>query len=285
MLVWIDDAPKYPKDQEETIVKFVDKYVSCSSKKDSMSHLIDLQTHKHSKTCRKKGKAVCRFGFPLPPLRNTMLLEPLDLDVDKYKKKYDKIQEKMNKYKDGMNFSFEQFLTEVAAMSEKEYIKCIRSSISGPKVFLKREPSEIRINLYNEHLLRAWNANIDLQYVLDPYACAMYIVSYISKSQRGMSALLDRACKEARQGNMDIKRQVRHIGNQFLNSVEVSAQEAAYLVLQMPLTKGSRDVLFINTSPPDERVLLLKQQYQLQIIHIHQWDIMKKGLRKRKRKD
>ena len=279
MLVWIDNAPKYPKDDEETIVKFVDKYVSCSNHHDSsMSYLVDLQTHKHSKTCRKKGKAVCRFGFPLPPLRKTVLLEPLDLDVDKYKKKYDKIQDKMNNYKDGMNFSFEQFLTKVAEMSEEEYIKCIRSSINGPKVFLKRQPSEIRINLYNEHLLCAWNANIDLQYVLDPYACAMYIVSYISKSQRGMSALLDRACKEARQGNMDIKRQVRHIGNQFLNSVEVSAQEAAYLVLQMPLTKGSRDVLFLSTSPPDERVQLLKQKYQLEELSPDSTDIHHKNI-------
>ena len=278
MLVWIDNAPKYPKDDKETIVKFVDNYVSCSNQHDSMSHLVHLQTHKHSKTCRKKGKAVCRFGFPLPPLRKTVLLEPLDLDVDKYKKKYDKIQDNMNKYKDGMNFSFEQFLTEVAEMSEEEYIKCIRSSINGPKVFLKRQPSEIRINLYNEQLLCAWNANIDLQYVLDPYACAMYIVSYISKSQRGMSALLDRACKEARQGNMDIKRQVRHIGNQFLNSVEVSAQEAAYLVLQMPLTKGSRDVLFLSTSPPDERVQLLKQKYQLEELSPDSTDIHHKNI-------
>ena len=279
MLVWIDNAPKYPKDDEETIVKFVDNYVSCSNQHDtSMSHLVDLQTHKHSKTCRKKGKAVCRFGFPLPPLRKTVLLEPLDLDVDKYKKKYDKIQDKMNKYKDGMNFSFEQFLTKVAEMSEEEYIKCIRSSINGPKVFLKRKPSEIRVNLYNENLLCAWNANIDLQYVLDPYACAMYIVSYISKSQRGMSALLERACKEARQGNMDIKRQVRHIGNQFLNSVEVSAQEAAYLVLQMPLTKGSRDVIFLSTSPPDERVQLLKQKYQLEELSPDSTDIHHKNI-------
>ena len=279
MLVWIDNAPKYPKDDEETIVKFVDNYVSCSNQHGtSMLHLVDLQTHKHSKTCRKKGKAVCRFGFPLPPLRKTVLLEPLDVDVDKYKKKYDKIQDKMNKYKDGMNFSFEQFLTKVAEMSEEEYIKCIRSSINGPKVFLKRQPSEIRINLYNENLLCAWNANIDLQYVLDPYACAMYIVSYISKSQRGMSALLDRACKEARQGNMDLKRQVRHIGNQFLNSVEVSAQEAAYLVLQMPLTKGSRDVVFLSTSPPDERIQLLKQKYQLEELSPDSTDIHHKNI-------
>ena len=51
-----------------------------------------------------------------------------------------------------------------------------------------------------------------------------------------MSSLLYSAAKEARNGNLDIKRQVRQFGN-VTNSVEVSAQEAFYLVLQMPLTK------------------------------------------------
>ena len=46
--------------------------------------------------------------------------------------------------------------------------------------------------------LSAWHANMDIQFVLDVYACAVYIVSYISKAQKGMSKLLRRACKEAR---------------------------------------------------------------------------------------
>ncbi len=78
-----------------------------------------------------------------------------------------------------------------------------------------------------------------------------------------MSALLHAAAKEARNGNMDIKRQVRHIGNVFSNSVEVSAQEAVYLVLQMPLSKGTRDVVFINTSQPSQRIQLLKAKQKL----------------------
>ena len=44
---------------------------------------------------------------------------------------------------------------------------------------------------------------------LDVYACAMYIVSYISKAQKGMSQLLQRACDEAREGNSSIKQQVK----------------------------------------------------------------------------
>ena len=48
------------------------------------------------------------------------------------------------------------------------------------------------------------------------------------------------------------------IGNKFLNSVEISAQEAVYIILQLPMRKSSREVIFINTTPPDERVQLLK---------------------------
>ena len=232
-----------------------------------------MQVHKHSQTCKIGGKAVCRFGFPLPALQTTMILEPLDSDVKKYKKLYFAMQEKMNNLKNGFDGSFQDFLNNVLELSLEDYIKCIRSSLRGPRVFLKRKPSDIRVNAYNSALLQAWAANIDIQIVLDPYACAMYIVSYISKSQRGMSDLLNRAAKEAREGNLDIKRQVRHIGNHFLNSVEVGAQEAAYLVLQMPLTKASRDVAFINTSPIDERVILVKPETELQKLSDNSTDI------------
>ena len=132
------------------------------------------------------------------------------------------------------------------------------STLNSPAIFLKREPNELRINNYNPACLKAWRANMDIQFVLDVYACAMYIVSYISKAQKGMSELLRQACAEARKGNSNIKQQVRDIGNKFLNSVEISAQEAVYIVLQLPMKKSSRQVIFINTAPPNERVQLLK---------------------------
>ena len=72
MLVWIENAQTLEKSPEEEIVKFVDKYLTCSVNDAETAHLVELQTHKHSRTCRKKGKAICRFGFPLPPLPRTM---------------------------------------------------------------------------------------------------------------------------------------------------------------------------------------------------------------------
>ena len=64
---------------------------------------------------------------------------------------------------------------------------------------------------------------MNIQFVLGVYACAMYIVSYISKAQRGISDLLRTACEEAKLGNSTVQQQVHDIGGKFLNAVEISA--------------------------------------------------------------
>ena len=119
---------------------------------------------------------------------------------------------------------------------------------------------------------------MDIQFVLDVYACAMYIVSYISKAQKGMSQLLQRACDEARDGNSSIKRQVRDIGNKFLNNVEISALEAVYIVLQLPMRKSSREVIFIPTAPPDQKVQLLKSMNEIEEMDHDSEEIHSNGL-------
>ena len=83
MLVWIENAPTLEKNSELEIVKFVDKHLTRSSNDEESAQ---LQTHKHSRTCRKKGNVVCRFEFPLPPLPETMLLYPLEENVAELKK-------------------------------------------------------------------------------------------------------------------------------------------------------------------------------------------------------
>ena len=193
----------------------------------------------------------------MPPLPRTMLLYPLEEEVDQFRKKYTELQKAMNENKDN-GVSFVEFLEAVAKMTFEDYVKCIRSSLNAPKVFLKRAQNEMRVNLFNVKILLAWKANLDIQIVLEPYGCASYVVGYISKSQRGMSAQLEAAEKEVRKENPDIKKQVRHIGNVFSNSVEVGAQEAVYLALQIPLTKGTREVVYINTCASREIVFLLK---------------------------
>ena len=50
------------------------------------------------------------------------------------------------------------------------------------------------------HLVNVWKANQDIQYVLDPYSCVVYICDYLMKNNKSMSKLLENASKEAKLG-------------------------------------------------------------------------------------
>ena len=265
MLAWIEDAPKYQEDGEGEVLDFVDKVASCSG--DIPKHCetyLEYQKHRHSRTCRKGGKPICRFGIPFPPMRKTTIIKPYDgEDRSVYEKHYARVQEYLTNI--ATDVTFDEFLSEVK-LTEDDYIKAVQTSVKSEKIFLKRKPVENRINPYMKDLLGIWKANHDIQFVLDAYACAMYIVSYINKSTRGMSQLMSEACKEARKGNKTLKESVRHIGNKFLNAVEVSAQEAAYLILQLSMSNKSRKCEFLSTAPPDERTFLLKSKQDLEAL-------------------
>ena len=183
-----------------------------------------------------------------------------------------KISDAINSMSLGEEISFSEFLQKLD-MNEHTYINAVRSSLLSPKIFMKRSPSEVRVNPYNKLLLKCWEANLDVQFILDAYACASYIVSYISKGQKGMSNLLYQACKDVHNGNTDLKNQVRHIGNKFLTHVEVCAQEAAYLILQMPLRMTSRTVVFINTTESENRTFLLKPMHILEDMPMNSTEI------------
>ena len=269
MLIWLEDAPVYGCSDDNDVTTFIDKIITCK-KLDSdpeLALLVNRQIHRHCQTCRKKSKAECRFNFPQPPMKSTTILHPLGDDVSqteirKHKDTWKNISKHLNGMKEGEDITFDQLLINLN-FTEQNYHLAIQSSLNSPTIFLRRNPNELRVNNYNSACLKAWRANMDIQFALDVYACAAYIVSYISKSQKGMSQLLRNACDEARAGNSSIKQQVRDIGSRFLNSVEISAQEAVYIVLQLPMRKSSRQVIFINTTPPDERVQLLKPMNEI----------------------
>ena len=272
MLVWIKNSPKYGDDEEQDVIDYIDNVASCSSNVPSESKTyLAMQKHKHSRTCRKGGKAECRFGIPFPPMRETVILQPFDgEDRHIYEEHYKTVQKQLARFDDSI--TFDEFLKKVD-LCETDYIKAVQTSITSAKVFLKRAPNDNRINPYINGMLSVWKGNHDVQFILDAYACAMYIVSYINKSGKGMSSLMAEACKEAKRGNQTLKQSVRHMGNKFLNAVEVSAQEAAYLILQQSLSVKSRGCEFIPTAPPAERTFLMKSKKELEALPDNSMDI------------
>ena len=89
----------------------------------------------------------------------------------------------------------------------------------------------------------------------------MYVASYVLKAEKGMGELLQMAAKET--SDKDIRTQLRKAGSVFLTHREVTAQEAVYRVLSIPLRQISRKVIFIDNNPPDKRVSLLLPKYKL----------------------
>ena len=64
-----------------------------------------------------------------------------------------------------------------ADVSLNEYTKALEVSSKGSVVVLKRQPNECNVNNYNAPVTLAWQANTDIQYVLNAYACLMYVAS------------------------------------------------------------------------------------------------------------
>ena len=92
--------------------------------------------------------------------------------------------------------------------------------------------------------------------MLNAYACVMYVASYIMKTERSMGELLKHVAAEARTD--ELKTQLRKVGSAFLTHREVSAQEAVYRLLSLPMKMLSRSVVFVNTNPKNERIAVLK---------------------------
>ena len=208
----------------------------------------------------------------------TCVLEPFTCeeqeDHERGKELWIQVKKLLNSYGLG-NETRETFevMLEQLNMSYDDYILAVCSTIIRPQFYPKRRPCEICINNYMCNCLHIWRANHDIQPCLSPYAMIEYILNYVTKGQKGMSAQMEKACKDANKGNMDLKQSVQHIGNVFLNAVETGQEEAAFLLLQAAMTFMSREPVFINTSPTSERTFLVKSKKQLEQLDPDSTDI------------
>lgn len=90
-----------------------------------------------------------------------------------------------------------------------------------------------------------------------------YVTSYVLKPFSGLAKVLREASDDCANGYLDPRERLRKITNVFLNCNLMSAQEAAYHVLSLPLCKKSRKCIFINTNPISERIRILKSNAAL----------------------
>ena len=280
-IVWIENAPKFGIDPIEEVTEFIDKYQTCANPSDDtdLYELVKLQSHVHSSSCMRKGS--CRFGIPKLPSPMTIISsEPDDENqrlelLQTAKKIFIRVNDMLVDIGQLENITLQQLL-QACNIPMDDYVTALSTSKRGHTLVLRRTPQEMNINSYNPSILRAWKANMDIQYILDAYACVMYVTSYMMKSERAMGELLKHVTKES--SGLDIRSQLRKLGSTFLNHRELSCQEASYRLLSLPLKKLSRKCVFINTDPKNERIAMTKPLSSIQNFDNDEEDLYLKSL-------
>ena len=317
LLAWMQGAPKYDNDNLENLSKnmdechaFIDKYITCKrpvgdvivSENRENNVNLKYQFHRHMKmNCILKNDdndhVLCKYGFPWPIMDSTIILEPLKTGTSNKRKiilaEYYQIlrgelttvakeYEKDNQ-QEKQTISLTDFLEQLSIVIDKEvdqdlYLEILRSSIKRSTVFLRRNCRELMLNPYNKFIISMHRANMDIQYVTDPYGAAAYVSAYMLKSNAVMSVTLKKAQREIALGNFSIRNRLLKLANVFHNSSEVGAQECFYKLLSMPVAKSSRKIEFINTFKEEKRNHMVKDRRYLDLMNEEDTDIFKKGL-------
>lgn len=71
-------------------------------------------------------------------------------------------------------------------------------------VVLQIPTGEVFTNQYNNHLFKAWNANMDIQYILYAFSCVVYIISYIGKPKGELGLLLQQTYRPSANGQIEL---------------------------------------------------------------------------------
>ncbi|KAL3187016.1 hypothetical protein MRX96_026110 [Rhipicephalus microplus] len=120
---------------------------------------------------------------------------------------------------------------------------------------------------------------MDMQIILDHYACASYVVDYVNKSDRGMSNLKRIVAEILKTNpNDDIEAVIRKLRVDILKGIEMSAQEAAWFLLKQDMSHKSRKVVYVPTCYPEERVRVRKTHAELEALPPGSTDVWKANL-------
>ena len=188
---------------------------------------------------------MCRFNYPKPISHSTVFAKPCDIENESPAQKTARLKlagtvlsnvkeflynadNYETLHKAAVKCSMKLYIKLLIIM--KLYIKLLSNAVKVPNVFMKRHPKDILINNYNPTLMKSWQANMDVQFVSNAYACIQYLVAYITKEEREMGLLLQAVSKE--NSHQGIKEQMKKCGQAFTNSRTVSAQDSTYRFLQ-----------------------------------------------------
>ena len=114
-------------------------------------------------------------------------------------------------------------------MEENYYWALSISTDSYYQIHFKREADSCFVNNYSPVLLKAWQANIDLQPVFSYYERISYMTAWFSKSESETSEALKQAVNDIRNQNLKTKETMKKLSQAFFSARQLSVPEAVYL--------------------------------------------------------
>ncbi|CAG5000102.1 unnamed protein product [Parnassius apollo] len=244
-------------------IELVEKLSSVAKEDMPNETIYANQIHKHTFTCTKRGETTCRFGIPYWPMPATRVLVPMP-QTDGRRSTFQKKSKELRTCLSERTYpSMNDFLRE-HGLTFDAYLDIVRSTLRRPTLLFKRNFDQLMTNTFNPYLAGQINSNIDIQFILDEYSCAQYVVEYVNKSAREMGNLNRELTKMMEEHpDRDYTGQLKALSVKLLNAVEMSAQEAAWYLLRQPMSEASRQIVYIPTVWPSERQRCHKRRKQL----------------------
>ena len=215
-----------------------------------------------------KNGTDCRFHFPKFPSNHTFIAKPLpdSLSSEEKKEKLKKFETTLKKVKEALTefpqgyfeeHSISEFL-KLINVNEKDYYEALKVSEKGKMVILKRDLADVNTNNYKGIFMKAWQANMDIQFCYDQYSIVTYITDYLSKDDSGMTEVLKAALKDC-EGCNDFDR-LNYLKKQYFKSRQVNVCEAAYRLIPGLNMKGSNvKTKFVATGFPENRTIYFQK--------------------------
>ena len=266
----------------KNLVEFVDSFVSVSLDDDDIKEIVKkVNTHHHTKTCRKYG-VLCRFQFPKYPTLETIISVPFIYMTGLNKKgkpmndkekeaKFKHYQDVLKKVKENLEddvlmadlelFTPEAQIEELCKLSKvsvEDYNMALKFTYNSYTVHHKRNIQERMVNNYNKEWLTAWNGNMDIQVCLDFYAVISYISDYVTKPESGLASTLLEAVKQTE--NLEHRERLHAIKDVFLTHRSMGESEVWYrMIPSLHLKDSNLKVEFVATGFPENRSHFLKK--------------------------
>jgi len=175
--------------------------------------------------------------------------------------------------------SIPEILTELNIEEEQYYNALSISSDNSYQIHFKRSPNSCFTNNYFKEGLLAWEANIDIQPVLDYYKAVAYMCAYLSKSEDESSEAMKQAAKESYETGKSAFEKMKAVSKAYRTHREMSIQEAVSIVLpEIWLRKTRPLVTFANSNLPEKRYRVCRSEEEIANMPEDETDIFKKNM-------